>query len=402
MIMELKPVLYISTYLDPVALRYVNIKSKSESKPSIAAIKYAYLIKEGMKKFSDIDLRNLYLPTLATYPHSKITCFRKGRIDDGQYIPIVNFLLIKQITVFVFTFVYIFKWIFSNGIKKRKYVVMSSIQLPFLTALFFLKIFNLKIVSFVPDLPRYQFSYTQVESKLKKTFVPLYLSLTKRMVGVIDSYVLITDYMKSFFPNKPYAIMEGIIDKNEDLSVYAEKTKNFTIMYAGALYEKFGLKSLLEAFIDLKDEKCELWLFGVGDMVKTIKEMSLKDSRIIYWGHKPNDEILLFQRQATLLVNPRYSSNEFTKYSFPSKLLEYMSSGTPVLTTKLPGIPEDYFDKMLYFEEETPEGFRRSIEDCMLMSRTELYDFGKKAKMYVFQHKNNINQLNRLKKFLFV
>ena len=51
--------------------------------------------------------------------------------------------------------------------------------------------------------------------------------------------------------------------------------------------------------------------------------------------------------KATLLVNPRPTTEEFTIYSFPSKNMEYMASGTPLLTTKLPGMPEEYHQYVL-------------------------------------------------------
>ena len=31
------------------------------------------------------------------------------------------------------------------------------------------------------------------------------------------------------------------------------------------------------------------------------------------------------------------------RYSFPSKLFEYLQAGKPVISTRLPGIPADYF-----------------------------------------------------------
>ena len=38
-------------------------------------------------------------------------------------------------------------------------------------------------------------------------------------------------------------------------------------------------------------------------------------------------------------VNPRQNNEEFTKYSFPSKTMEYLASGVPVVAYKLDGIP---------------------------------------------------------------
>ena len=88
----------------------------------------------------------------------------------------------------------------------------------------------------------------------------------------------------------------------------------------------------------------ELWLFGSGDMEKDITDYCKSDQRIKYFGMVPREKVVKFEKKAKLLVNPRPTNNEFTKYSFPSKTIEYMASGTPLLTTRLPGIPSEYFD----------------------------------------------------------
>lgn len=43
----------------------------------------------------------------------------------------------------------------------------------------------------------------------------------------------------------------------------------------------------------------------------------------------PNSGVLKAQSESEILVNPRNDNNEFTKYSFPSKVIEYLGSGTP-------------------------------------------------------------------------
>ena len=135
-------------------------------------------------------------------------------------------------------------------------------------------------------------------------------------------------------------------------------------------------------------------------MENEIIVLSEIDSRIKYFGNRPNDEILDYEKRAKLLVNPRFSNFEFTKYSFPSKLMEYMVSGTPVLTTKLPGIPEEYHDKMYFIEEESEEGLKESILNCISKSQEELNLFGNNAKYYVLSVKNNIIQIKNLNKRL--
>lgn len=56
---------------------------------------------------------------------------------------------------------------------------------------------------------------------------------------------------------------------------------------------------------------------GIGDSEKAIREAAEKDFRISFLGQLPRSEVLEWQKQATVLVNPRQNNEEFTKYSFP-------------------------------------------------------------------------------------
>lgn len=61
------------------------------------------------------------------------------------------------------------------------------------------------------------------------------------------------------------------------------------------------------------------------------------------------------QQQATLLVNPRKGHEEYTKYSFPSKTMEYMASGTPTIMYKLPGLPIEYEEYLVLLPDNSQE-----------------------------------------------
>ena len=136
--------------------------------------------------------------------------------------------------------------------------------------------------------------------------------------------------------NKPYIIMEGIVDSNMKKVNKTKKTSKFIVMYAGALREEYGLKILIDGYMKYKNDNSELWIYGAGDYSEEIVKMSKIDERIRFFGSVDNETIIKSEHNASLLVNPRPTNLEFTRYSFPSKIMEYMSSGTPVLTTKLP------------------------------------------------------------------
>ena len=96
--------------------------------------------------------------------------------------------------------------------------------------------------------------------------------------------------------------------------------------------------------------------------------------------------------EAALLVNPRPTNEEYTKYSFPSKNMEYMVSGTPVLTTDLPGMPRDYLPYVYLIEKEDVEGVAESFKYVLNISQCDRDSKGFEAKRYVIENKSNVKQ----------
>ena len=105
-----------------------------------------------------------------------------------------------------------------------------------------------------------------------------------------------------------------------------------------------------------------------------------------------NDEVVSAELEASILINPRPTHEEFTKYSFPSKNMEYMASGTPVLTTKLPGMPIDYYSYVFLAEDESVGGMCESFRRILSLTSTALNEKGAAAKAFVLSEKNNITQ----------
>ena len=172
------------------------------------------------------------------------------------------------------------------------------------------------------------------------------------------------------------------------------------MVYAGGLHEKFGAVKLVKAFQKTTLPNTELHLYGGGQAVSFLNEVAKQEPRIQYKGVLPVSEIVGVERRATLLVNPRPSDEEFTKYSFPSKTLEYMVSGTPLLTTKLPGIPEEYFDYLYTFPEETTEAMAKQLQKILDQETQELQLMGQRAKEFVLTKKNNLLQGKKITTFL--
>ena len=78
-----------------------------------------------------------------------------------------------------------------------------------------------------------------------------------------------------------------------------------------------------------------------------------------------------------------------------------MASGTPVLTTDLPGMPKEYKPYIYVFEDETVEGMASTLQTVLSLTKQELHQKGIQAKSYVLANKTNQAQAKRILSELF-
>ena len=130
-------------------------------------------------------------------------------------------------------------------------------------------------------------------------------------------------------------------------------------------------------------------------MKNEVEQYAKRYSNIRYFGFVSQKEALALQANATALINPRQADGLFTRYSFPSKTLEYMRSGKPVLCCKLEGIPGDY-DSYLSYMDAGKDGIMKAARQLMLLTPQERYEKGCAAREYVLHSKNPAGQCRKL------
>jgi glycosyltransferase involved in cell wall biosynthesis len=235
---------------------------------------------------------------------------------------------------------------------------------------------------------------TRIKTALKKID---WLSI-KRMQKYFDGFILYTSKMAEYLhvPFGKWLLMEGSYDAKE-LPLKTEEKKK-ALMYSGKLDYKYGISMLLDAFMSVDDPQIELWITGGGDAENYIKECSLKDNRIRFFGFLPSrNDVLELQQKASLLINMRLPSEAASSYSFPSKLFEYMATGVPVLSFKLEGIPDEYYDKLVIVEEESIEALAEAIRKGFGDDNSML---GKREKDFIINEKNTLIQCRKIKRFI--
>lgn len=375
------------------------IDSTSRIKLQMSGIKFHNLLIEGLAN-NNCNVESLIGLPISINTNKKKIWYKKINIDNNityNQVGFINIPILKQLTTAINIFVNIFIWIKKNQ-KKDKAIIIDMTYVTIIPYIGILKsLFKQKVFGIMADVYDYMFDVENYNGK-NKLISKVSRKLINKNYNKLDGYIFLTDYMKELidYKNKKYIVIEGLVDKINNTNNNKNKINPKVILYSGGLYEKFGVKLLLDAFIEIKDDSLQLWLYGAGDLIEIINKYKLIDNRIHFFGMVPNQEVVNSQITATLLVNPRPTKDEFTKYSFPSKVIEYMVSGTPVLTTKLSGIPEEYYKYVYTIEDESIKGLKKDIEKIISLTSEELNLKGNAAKKFVLTEKNNLIQAKKI------
>lgn len=397
-------ILYVSTLCTPQVLD--EIFASATVKPGQAVQKFHRLLVEGFckhPKLCSVDV--LSAIPVTTKSHSQKWWKKRNESYKGaafQYLPFLNYSYFKHVFVFLITFYKVVLWRLRDR-KEKKIVICDILNNGIAWSTFIAcKLTGQKIAVIVTDLPSMIITNNASD---KLTFhEKLLLKLSNLVLQSFDYYIILTEAMNKLVNpyTKPNIVIEGLVDCEISYEINDEiaKSKKRVVLYAGGIYEKYGVRNLLEAFSLLKDENLELHIFGSGDLDQEMHLYSKRDYRIKYFGVVGNTVIVEKLKSATLLINPRPTNEEFTKYSFPSKNMEFMVSATPLLTTKLPGMPEEYNKYVYLFDDETVLGMSKTLENLLYKSDEEIRSFGKKAQHFVLECKSNKIQAKRIINFL--
>lgn len=379
-------VIYIASVFDDECLN-----KRFDGKPVLpyAANRYNTLLFEGIVK-NHINTEVLSVVPVNRSIYKKL--FFKGYTAKKaglkiRYLSQVNLPVIKNIFNILVGF---FKTLFAPGdsvIMCDVLVVSVSIG-AFLAA----KIRGFKKLGIVTDLPKFQ--------PISKS---LYMrKMNDKLIAASDGYVFLTEQMNDEInmAKKPYIVLEG--HANDDMKdkkhmPFDNNTKS--VIYAGAIEKIYGIEMLCKAFLDVALPGETLHIYGKGDYSEELSILAKENENIVYHGNRPNHEIVEAELNATLLVNPRPTDGEYTKYSFPSKTLEYMVSGSPVLSSRLEGIPAEYENYIFFFDENTQESLGKKIREILDLSPDELAGKGEAARTFALEKKNNVVQSAKIVKF---
>lgn len=360
---------------------------------------------DGLKE-NAVDFTILNTRRVNRYPFYTEKKFKRTPyVFEGDVIG-VNISFNNRWGINFFSKVYNLMKELSSLLEKNKnekcIVVVYNTPLPIIVSAILTKLIhrNIHLCASIGDMPggnkMAKNSFTLREIKLK------IINFAERfLIRRFDSFVFVTDQMAEALDvlSKPHVVVECLYkskldnDKEKLLPIMDDikyDKDNKIVFYAGTINENYGVRHMLESFALIKNEDYLFIIAGDGDAVSIVKEYEEKDKRIHYLGVIYPEEVKKIERISTVIVNPRLSTEDFVKYSFPSKTFTGLASGVPFIAHKLPCYSNDFDEYIQYPRDESAEALRDKIVEICELSREERKKIGESGKKFIEISKNHI------------
>lgn len=394
-------ILYIGKFF-PRSL-VATIKDDSKGKIGFSNHNFEMSVINGLSQQLGINLRCVSLPGVFSYPRNNRRLYTKSESYEyqGTYVSSVGFcnivgikeiwateslstLLVKEFAMFPSGPVHIIVNTPDNRLLESVSIARRKCN----------RCLTQTVI--IPDVPSMVTSMDK-QNVFKRIILGALDRRAMKKSSESDGLVLLTESMMDFIA-KPtrHIVMEGIVSADTiDIEKGTEEEKKI-ILYTGTLRKIFGVQNLIKAFELISDNDAELWICGSGDSAEYIRCAAQKDRRIKFYGLVDSLTSLTLQQKAMILVNPRTSDGEYTKYSFPSKTMEYLLAAKSVVINRLPGILDEYYNYVYTPYDESVSALAKCIVSIFNISSEERHRFANKGREFVLEKKNSKVQMERV------
>ena len=223
--------------------------------------------------------------------------------------------------------------------------------------------------------------------------------LGDKMVAVgkiADGFGLITEYLQTPMEvgDRPYFVLDVVADEQAPLAIGKDRIEN-VFLYTGGVYARFNVDTLIDAFSCLPE--ATLWLCGRQE---GMEERLKKSPNVKYFGEVPFEQLQSYREKCSYLISPRQPTGTYTKYSFPSKIAEYLSSGKPTAGYLLEGIGEEYYPYIYPLTGRDAKSLADDLKGLLASDYAALSDRAAEARKFLLTQKTGKAQARKIIEFL--
>ena len=370
---------------------YFERFARCDALPQVAARKFEAAFLEGFAAHGRLA-GVIGFFAASTFPSNRSVWFPgekwRFRSAPAWTLPFVNLPLLKLLSRVAVLLAGLVLWVGRLG--RPGAICVYSAHTPFLLAAYAAKaVFRIPYYVIIPDLPIFMdigIRRTVLRRVAKRFDWALIRYLVSKSAGVSA----VTRHVVPDTPawrGVPFVVIEGLLSERADDADTVEPVGRPYFLYSGGLNESYGVKVLIDAFMST-DLDAELLLCGAGELFEYIHACSTIDPRIRPLGFLAQDALHRVQRGAVALMLTRSPNDPYVKYSFPSKLLEYMATGVPVIATRLPGIPSAYFEFLTVISGASAGEISDALKLHLCRVAADRMAQGQRAKAFVSKRKN--------------
>jgi glycosyltransferase involved in cell wall biosynthesis len=331
---------------------------------------------------------------IESFPRSSKICVR-GRVVplgdgiDARLVSFLNITPLKQLSIGIGVIWHLCRWRWATRKAGHHVIFCYNLTVPPGVMLYLAsRVLRAKLVAALYDI--------NVPGQTVPVGVFNCLDYWMQMLVIprLDGFVVACDeIMKDFAPGREYVRVEAgmsaeLLKPGQSVRVDAASLgKPVKIVVAARLDEANGIRELLQAISKVREEHVRLCIAGAGPLADEVKKAAAGDARIEYLGFLSYKDVLTLYRTADLLINMRLTKRLNTKYFFPSKMMEYLASGIPVISTCTGHVEKEYGSFCYLLRNETAEGLASLIEHVVRISPQERFELGCAARAYVLENK---------------
>lgn len=366
-----------------VGEQYFEEYTQGDKFPQIAAFKLEGRLLQAMKS-TGVQVSTVASVAVSTYPRIKRVWFPGRNIEGGVVLPLINLPVIKMASRFVGSLI----GLCMKGRAADALFIYAAHSPNLIAGYIYSKMFNKPYFVYIPDLPLFMdvaLKRGRVTRWLKKVDSALLDKLLCAASGlVVVSRPMVED--SEAWQHQPYLVVEGVAD-GAPIARSNEASVRPYILYAGGVNQAYGLVELIEGYLQSGIDY-DLILCGRGDLEDYLAEVVQREPSIKYLGFVSPERVAELQSHAACLALTRNPAEAYTRYSFPSKLLEYMTAGIPILSTRLKGIPNEYFEYVNVIESFSVQAVADAFSKFCQESKADLSARAERGRLWALEVKS--------------
>ncbi|ALC04868.1 hypothetical protein CDES_02030 [Corynebacterium deserti GIMN1.010] len=377
-----------------------------DSRPQVQTRLFARRLTQMMQETTSLPVNCISAAPISPYPvhPQRIVAPSKQReirtkVARASFrsLPQLNYRITKLPSRLITSFLAV---ILQSFRQRHGYVVVYSVHVPFMiSGLALAKLTGGRSVGVWTDPPG------MLIHRHSSRILRLIRKFEKKLINILGNrfdllIVLTPDLAKELADGVPYLVVEAITDELPPAKAVYRESQPTVFTYTGGVSKRYGVDKLVEALQILpSDSNIELKIFGTGDYEDELLAVAANNPTITFAGQVSHKEAVNAQNSSDFLINARPAGEAYTRFSFPSKTLEYLASGVPVLSTRLPGIPEEYWRVLIPIEESTPEEIATAMIRASELDKNQRSYLGQQGRELAM-NKTYAAQAQKVRKFL--